>query len=135
MSATARVNTPLGRVASLPFPGRIIKVGDPDREIVKAIQRRLNEVGCGPIEETGIFDEQDTKRAVKLFQARFTDVSGRPLLIDGKVGFFTWGAMFGAQSVPSSSPTSSSLVSAAIDFASTQVGVLEQPLGSNRGPG
>jgi peptidoglycan hydrolase-like protein with peptidoglycan-binding domain len=134
MSAPARVNTPLGRVVSLPFPGRIIKVGDPDREIVKAIQHRLNEVGCGPIEETGVFDEENTKSAVKLFQARFTDVSGRPLLIDGKVGFFTWGAMFGAASVPSSSPTSSSLVSAAIDFAATQVGVLEQPLGSNRGP-
>ena len=135
MSAPARVNTPLGRVTSLPFPGRIIKVGDPDRETVKAIQHRLNEVGCGPIEETGVFDEENTKRAVKLFQARFPDVSGRPLEIDGKVGFFTWGAMFGAESVPSSPPTSSSsLVSAAVDFAATQVGVLEHPLGSNRGP-
>jgi len=134
MSAPARVNTPLGRVVSLPFPGRIIKVGETDREIVKAIQHRLNEVGCGPIEETGVFDEENTKSAVKLFQARFPDVSGRPLLIDGKVGFFTWGAMFGAESVPSSHPTSSSLVSAAIDFAATQVGVLEHPLGSNRGP-
>ena len=134
MSAPARVNTPLGRVVSLPFPGRIIKVGDPDREIVKEIQHRLNEVGCGPIEETGVFDEENTKRAVKLFQARFPDVSGRPLEIDGKVGFFTWGAMFGAESVPSSPPTSSSLASAAVDFAATQVGVLEHPLGSNRGP-
>src|SRR5262245_23908053 len=134
MSATARVNTPLGGVVSLPFPGRIVKVGDPDIEIVKAIQHRLNEVGCGPIDENGVFDEEHTKRAVKLFQARFPDVSGRPLLIDGKVGSFTWGAMVGAESVPSSSPTSSPLVSAAIDFASTQVGVLEQPLGSNRGP-
>src|SRR5262249_50145380 len=133
MSATARVNTPLGRVASLPFPGPIIKLRYPDGEIVKAIQHRLNEVGCGPIEETGVFDEENTKPAVKLFQARFPDVSGRPLLIDGKVGSFTWGAMFGAGSVPSSSPTSSSLVSAAIDFSATQVGSLEHPLGCNRG--
>ena len=134
MSATARVNTPLGRVVPLPFPGRIIKVGDPDRDIVRTIQHRLNEVGCGPIEETGIFDVEITKSAVKLFQARFPDVSGRPLLIDGEVGSFTWGAMFGAVSVPSSSSTSSPLVRAAIDFAVTQIGVRERPLGSNRGP-
>jgi len=134
MSATARVNTPLGRVATLPFPGRIIKVGDPDQQVVKTIQHRLNEVGCGPIEETGIFDAETTKRAVKLFQARFPDVSGRPLQIDGDVGSFTWGAMFGATSVPSSATTSSQLVKAAIDFAVTQIGVRERPLGSNRGP-
>ncbi len=134
MSATARVDTPLGRVVPLPFPGRIIKAGDPDRDIVKTIQHRLNEVGCGPIEETGIFDVAKTKSAVKVFQARFPDASGRPLGIDGEVGSFTWGAMFGAASVPSSSSTSSPLVRAAIDFAVTQIGVRENPLGSNRGP-
>lgn len=134
MSATARVDTPLGRVVAMAFPGRIIKAGDPDREIVKTIQHRLNEVGCGPIEETGIFDVATTKGAVKVFQARFADASGRPLVIDGEVGSFTWGAMFGAASVPSSSPTSSPLVKAAIDFAVTQIGVREAPLGSNRGP-
>ena len=134
MSSTARVPTPLGRVAPLPFPGRIVKVGDPDRETVKTIQHRLNEVGCGPIGETGIFDVETTKRAVKLFQARFPDVSGRPLGIDGEVGFFTWGAMFGAASVPSSDSATSPLVKAAIDFAVRQIGVMERPLGSNRGP-
>jgi len=50
-----------------PFPDAFIKAGDPDREIVKTIQHRLNEVGCGPIEERGIFDVGTTKRAVKLF--------------------------------------------------------------------
>src|SRR5262245_44873169 len=97
------VNTPLGRVALRPFPGRIIKAGDPDRETVEAIQHRLNEVGCGPLEETGIFDNERTKTAVKLFQSRFPDVTGRPLLIDGEVGMHTWGALFGARSVPSNS--------------------------------
>lgn len=134
MSATARVDTPLGRVVPLPFPGRVIKAGDSDQETVKAIQRRLNEVGCGPIEETGIFDVGTTKSAVKVFQARFPDVSGRPLKIDGEVGSFTWGAMFGAVSVPSNSSAPSTLVQAAIDFAVTQIGVRERPLGSNRGP-
>jgi hypothetical protein len=135
MSATtAQVETPLGRVVPLPFPGRIIKAGDPDREIVKTIQHRLNEVGCGPVEETGIFDVPTTKSAVKLFQARFPDVSGMPLQIDGEVGSFTWGATFGAASVPSSSSAPSPLAKGAIDFAVTQIGVREQPLGSNRGP-
>jgi hypothetical protein len=128
------VSTPLGKVVAIPFPGRVIKAGDPDREIVSSIQTRLNEVGCGPLEVTGIFDAEGTKRAVKLFQSRFTDVSGRPLVIDGEVGSFTWGAMFGSKSIPSTSTAPSSLVKGAIDFAATQVGIRERPLGSNRGP-
>ncbi|MCI0338016.1 MAG: peptidoglycan-binding protein [Acidobacteria bacterium] len=133
MAQNSRINTPLGRVVPLPFPGRIIKAGDPDRVIVKAIQHRLNEVGCGPIEETGIFDIEKTKKAVKLFQARFPDASGLPLRIDGEVGPLTWGAMFGAVSVPSNSRASTRLVKAAIEFAITQIGIRENPLGSNRG--
>jgi putative peptidoglycan binding protein/CHAP domain-containing protein len=101
--------------------------------IVKAIQHRLNEVGCGPIEETGIFDRETTKRSVKLFQARFRDASGVALVMDGEVGPLTWSAMFGTSSVPSSSSPPSLLVKAAIEFATTQVGVRESPLGSNRG--
>jgi len=133
MPPTARVNTPLGRVVPLPFPGRIIKAGDPDANIVKTLQHRLNEVGCGPIEETGIFDNERTKKAVKLFQARFPDASGLPLRIDGEVGSLTWSAMFGTSSVPSNSSPPSPIVKAAIEFATTQIGVRENPLGSNRG--
>ncbi len=133
MSATAPVHTPLGSVVPLPFPGRIVKAGDSDHEIVKSVQHRLNEVGCGPIEETGIFDNDVTKKAVKLFQARFPDASGQPLHVDGEVGPLTWSAMFGTTSVPSSSPASSPLVKAAIAFAGTQLDVRENPLGSNRG--
>lgn len=133
MPPTRRFHTPLGRVAPLPFPGRIIKMGDPDRETVTTIQHRLNEVGCGPLEETGVFREK-TKRSVKLFQARFPDASGLPLKIDGEVGSFTWGAMFGAMSVPSETKAPSRLTKAVIEFAVTQIGILENPLGSNRGP-
>ncbi|HKA19589.1 MAG TPA: peptidoglycan-binding protein [Blastocatellia bacterium] len=133
MPRTARVNTPLGRVVPLPFPGRIIKAGDPDSDIVERIQHRLNEVGCGPVEETGIFDTETTKRAVKLFQARFPDANGLPLRIDGEVGPLTWSAMFGTSSVPSNSSAPSELVKGAIEFATTQIGVRENPLGSNRG--
>ena len=133
MAQNSHVNTPLGRIVPLPFPGRIVKVGDPDRKIVKAIQHRLNEVGCGLIKETGVFDNEKTKKAVKLFQARFPDASGLPLRIDGEVGPLTWGAMFGAVSVPSNSRASTPLLKAAIEFAVTQIGVRENPLGSNRG--
>ncbi len=88
MPSNATVSTPLGRVTPLAFPGRIIKVGDRDSAIVAAIQHRLNQLGCGPVEETGIFDAEKTKKAVKLFQARFPDVNGLPLTMDGKVGFY-----------------------------------------------
>ena len=128
------LNTPLGQVEAVPFPGRIVKVGDSDRETVEKIQRRLNSVGCGPIAEDGVFDKERTETAVKLFQARFPDVTGRPLEVDGKVGSLTWGAMFGASTVPSNSMAPSVLARAAIDFAKTQIGVMEKPIGSNRGP-
>ena len=134
MASTAPINTPFGSVVPHPFPGRLIVAGDTDSATVKLIQHRLNEVGCGPIEENGIFDADKTKGAVKLFQARFPDTAGLPLEIDGKVGSHTWGAMFGRDSVPSTSQAPSSLVQAAIDFAVTQIGVRERPTGSNRGP-
>jgi len=128
------VDTPLGRVEAVPFPGRIVKVGDSDKETVKKIQRRLNSLGCGPIAEDGVFDKEGTERAVKLFQSRFPDVTGQPLEIDGKVGSLTWGAMFGASTVPSNSAAPSALAKAAIVAAISQLGVMEKPIGSNRGP-
>jgi cell wall-associated NlpC family hydrolase len=130
----ASINTPLGTVAAVPYPGRIIKVGDTDASIVKKIEQRLNAVGCGPIAEDGVFDKAETERAVKLFQTRFTDTQGNPLKNNGQIGPLTWGAMFGASSVPSTSHAPTSLTKEAITFATTQIGVLEHPLGSNRGP-
>src|SRR5262245_46829626 len=86
--------------APIPFPGRVIREGrDNSTAPVLAIQRRLNELGCGPVDENGKYDGQ-TPIAVKLFQSRFTDADGLPLEIDGMVGPLTWGALFGAQSVP-----------------------------------
>jgi len=130
----ASINTPLGPVAAVPYPGRIVKVGDADPSIVKKIEQRLNAVGCGPIAEDGVFDKAETERAVKLFQARFTDDQGNPLKIDGQLGPLTWGAMFGKSTVPSTLQAPSPLTKAVIAFANTQIGVLEDPLGSNTGP-
>jgi peptidoglycan hydrolase-like protein with peptidoglycan-binding domain len=118
---------------SFPFPGRIVKTGD-SGDVVEQIQHRLNEVGCGPIPEDGNFDKDKTERAVKLFQSRFPDVTGSPLKIDGQVGSVTWGALFGAETVPSNTDAPTALTKAVIEFARTQIGVREKPLGSNRGP-
>lgn len=115
------------------FPGRVVKVGHNDQDVVLAIQHQINEMGCGPIEEDGDFGK-NTKNAVKLFQARFTDTDGLPLKIDGEVGSITWAALFGAQSVPISNDAESQLLTRVLAVASTQVGQMEDPLGSNRGP-
>jgi hypothetical protein len=115
------------------FPGRIIKKGDPDESIVKTIQRQLHARGCGTIDVNGDFDDE-TDAAVRLFQARFPDVEGLPLVVDGKVGSITWAALFGEMTVPSSDVAPSPLLEKALEIAESQVGVMEQPPGSNRGP-
>jgi hypothetical protein len=128
------ISTPLGTVAPVPYPGRVIKKGDTDASLAKKIEQRLNAVGRGPIKHDGVFDKGQTEQAVKLFQARFTDTDGNPLKIDGEIGQITWGALFGAASVPSPTHAPTPLAKAVIAFATTQIGVLEHPLGSNDGP-
>ncbi len=117
----------------LPFPGRLIKRDEEDRAIVLAVQQRLNQLGCGPIDEDGEFGGQ-TFGAVRLFQSRFTDAEGTPLVVDGEIGVLTWEALFGAASIPNVTGASSPLLTEVLAFAVTQIGVLEVPLGSNRGP-
>jgi CHAP domain/Putative peptidoglycan binding domain len=126
-------DSPNATSASVSFPGLMVMGGNADPDKVKLVQSRLNETGCGPLEVNGVFDPR-MKAAVKLFQARFPDATGRALVIDGKVGSLTWGALFGAASVPAQTVAPSALPASAIAFARTQVGIMEQPLGSNRGP-
>ncbi len=115
------------------FPKRIIKEGESNAAIVKAIQKRLIELGIGNLQGTGVFGPK-TKSAVKLFQSLHRDKFGMPLVIDGKVGAITWEVLFGADSVPVTETPANDLLDAAITFALTQVGVREVPVGSNRGP-
>jgi hypothetical protein len=121
--------------AAIPYPGRLIKRGEKDKVIVTAVQHRLNESGCGPIDEDGDFGK-NTESAVKLFQARFGDDEGQPLRVDGMVGSLTWAQLFGERAIlpPVKPPTVPPLLGKVLEFAATQVGVLEKPLGSNRGP-
>jgi hypothetical protein len=115
------------------FPGRIVQLGDQDHAVVSAIQQRLVERGCGPLERSGVFDAR-TRAAVRLFQARFPDRTGAPLVVDGKVGSLTWESLFGQGSVPVASAAADPLLAAMLKVASGEVGVLEDPPGSNRGP-
>jgi peptidoglycan hydrolase-like protein with peptidoglycan-binding domain len=115
------------------YPGRSIKDGEQDKTIVRAIQTRLNELGCGPLDAKGDFGPK-TKASVKLFQARNVDADGRPLKQDGQVGSLTWAALFGPDTVPVATQVASPLLAAVLSTAASQVGVLEQPKNSNSGP-
>lgn len=116
-----------------PFPGRIIKAGEKDRQIVLAIERRLNEVGCGPIAEDGDF-EAETKNAVKLFQSRSVDSEGHSLVTDGELGPLSWSALFKTASAPPVKKAKGRLLKRVIEVAVSQIGVREKPPNSNRGP-
>ena len=118
-------------VDTLAFPGRALKAGADNPEAVLAIQRRLNATGCGPVAESGRFGEPTTI-AVKRFQMRFADADGLPLKVDGRVGPITWAALFGTS--PAIVEAEEPLLKAALERAEDEIGVLEAPPGSNRGP-
>lgn len=112
------------------YPGRIIKVGEADKTVVAAIIAQLNKRGY--VSPAGQVDyDASLKSLVSLFQAQHADVAGRPLAIDGEVGSFTWGSLFGAAPVVAA-PTG--IAGAALGIAVSQLGVMESPIGSNRGP-
>lgn len=115
------------------YPGRVIKQGESDTQIVKAIQHQLNEQNYGPLQGTGIYGPK-TVQSVKLFQSLNRDQQGNPLVIDGKLGSISWHILFGSATLPQVSEASSSLLNKTLDIARSQIGVMEDPLGSNRGP-
>lgn len=117
---------------SKPFPGRVLSAGSNGPDVV-AIQQRLNTMGCGPIATDGAFGVQ-TAEAVQLFQARSQDQFGNSLQIDGRVGPTTWAALFGNSAVPSVATATSPVRAKVLEVAAAEVGTMEDPLGSNRGP-
>lgn len=114
------------------YPNRIIKAGEANKTIVKAIQARLNEIGFGPLEVIGIFGPKTTQ-AVKLFQATHRDQEGNPLEVDGKLGSVSWAALFDQVAVQVVEDPTNKLLTEALKIAQSQVGVMEDPPGSNRG--
>jgi hypothetical protein len=117
------------------YPGHIIRINDTDITVVKSIQHQLNRKGCGPIKVNGDFD-MDTLHAVALFQTRYTDNHGNPLLSDGIVGPATWSALFGADSTSLAEITAAPnpLLDTVLDIARSQVGVAEIDSESHVGP-
>jgi len=114
------------------FPGHLIKAGSADKASILAIQSRLNLVGCGPVQEDGEFSAE-TLEAVQLFQARSLDFEGQPLQVDGSVGPMTWAALFKSV-LPAMVIPVAPLMQQVMVIAGGEVGVMEQPPGSNRGP-
>jgi hypothetical protein len=108
------------------YPGRAVRKNDPRPAVVTALQTRLNEVGCGPLEADGVFGSE-TESAVKLFQTR------RDLLADGVVGPLTWAELFD-DAPPPVIEAPNPLLAAALIKALSQEGVREDRGRPNRGP-
>lgn len=112
------------------FPGRIIKIKETNSSIVKDIAKGLLAKGYPSTSPPGVFDKS-FQSVVKLYQSQNADLFGRPLESDGEVGSLTWGSIFGA---PSVNPVPTGAAAPALAVAVSQLGVMEVPLGSNRGP-
>jgi CHAP domain-containing protein/putative peptidoglycan binding protein len=115
------------------YPGRALQFGESDTNLVTLVQRRLLERGCGPLEVTGDFDNK-TRSAVRLFQGRFPDSTGAALVVDGKVGPLTWETLFGDATVATVAAAPDALLASVLKTAAAEVGTMEEPPGSNRGP-
>lgn len=115
------------------YPNRIIKEGESNTGIVKAIQKKLMELNIGDLQGTGIYGTK-TKNAVRLFQATHMDQFGNPLEVDGNVGSLTWASLFGVDTIVVTELAPNALLTEALKVAVTQIGVMEDPPGSNKGP-
>jgi hypothetical protein len=120
-------------VTNLAYPNRVIKEGEQDSEIVTAIQQRLTQLGYATFLNLGTYGPKTTS-AVKQFQATHRDQKGNPLEMDGKVGSITWAILFGLNQVPTSEVAPNDLLTEAVKIAHSQIGIMEKPPGSNRGP-
>jgi CHAP domain-containing protein/putative peptidoglycan binding protein len=123
------------------YPAHLIKLDSTDTASVRLIQQRLCDLGftqpgrkvSEPLRVDGIFGTH-TVDAVKLFQIRHTDLYGRPLQVDGEIGSDTWSALFGRTTVyASKAKPSGRLMVKVLDVASGEIGVREDPPGSNKG--
>ena len=118
---------------TLQFPGTTIIAGSTNQQAVTAIQQALVAAECGPVDADGVFSAE-TFAAVEHFQARSVDSKGNPLVIDGKVGPATWSVLFGAATVPNVTQASGPILQQMLTVAAGEVGIMEVPPGSNRGP-
>lgn len=124
------------------YPGRVIKAGEQDAGIVKALKTRLNSALGAERDPSLRLDPNDPnfgprmKQAVKLFQSRNVAPDGRALKMDGEVGPITWSVLFGSDMVPSSEEAVGPLLTCVIKTAAAEEAkqVREVPKNSNQGP-
>ena len=126
----------------IPYPQRIVKVGEQDAAIVRALKTQLNKMLAFDSASGLRLDPDDPnfgpglQQVVKLFQARNVDAEGRPLKQDGAVGSLTWAALFGPETVPTADRATDPFLDAVLRVAAGEEakGVREVPKNSNRGP-
>lgn len=121
------------------YPGRVIKAGESDESIVKALKLRLNQVlndeSAKLDPDNGEFGPH-MQEAVSLFQARNVDGNGQPLKQDGQIGSLTWAALFGDESVTTHTNATTPLLQKVLAVAQAAEArkVREVPINSNCGP-
>jgi len=124
------------------YPGRIIKVGEQNANIVREVKKRLNMVLGVDSDPDARLNPDDPnfgpkmKQLVRHFQSRHVDAEGRPLRQDGEIGSLTWAALFGDETVPASDTATDPLLAQVLAFAAAEEArhVREVPVNSNRGP-
>lgn len=124
------------------YPGRIIKMGETDARIVKALKTALNKALVLRGDEALQLDPGNPsfgprmKQAVQLFQARHVDAQGQPLKTDGEVGAITWATLFGADASTPASRGADAYLAQVLQVAAGEEAkaVREVPVNSNRGP-
>lgn len=127
------------------YPGRIVRRGERNEDVLHAVITTLNEsmpADCKIVDEDihGVFD-RNLEKAVEYFQARHCDIKGMPLKQDGEIGPITWAALFGSDTIRQNAQGPgaqdwSELREAVIQVAEEELGrnVREVPWNSNRGP-
>ena len=133
LGAAVRTNATFPGIPT--YRGTPVHRGETASDDVKIVQSRLNDLRYGPLVVDGDFGEA-TQNALFHFQARNTNGLGHALDISGEVDESTWGALFGPGGTFSAADFNHALPmrELAIDIAASQIGVVEQPRGSNRGP-
>ncbi len=124
------------------YPGRVIKSGETDVRIVRALKTALNQALALKGTQAIVLDADNPlfgprmKQAVKLFQARNVDNQLQPLKVDGEVGSLTWEALFGTERVPQIEAKAKGLAARVLAKAGAEADaqVREKPRNSNRGP-
>jgi CHAP domain len=124
------------------YPGRVIKAGEADAAVVKAVKARLNTVLNADADPAIKLDATDptfgprVTQTVKLFQARNVDGEGRPLVQDGQLGSISWLILFGEKEVVATPAAASEFLAKVIAVAGKEAdaNVREVPANSNSGP-